>query len=353
MSVVSILLNNRKYQKIINEPSFITEEKMTFLKGNTQWLILLLITAIGVLGIIKYILDYSSFVGEFGILLNIFSEDTGQLRTMAENVESAGIQLSYFSWLAAFIISTQIAAKKISAKWFFAIFILVLLNSIFLDRTRPVWILFTCSLCFFFIRYKLYSRKKIIYVISAVLSFFVSIFIAIGSLLGKGSGDGNLMNADLPMWMQPVLLYITSAYAYLGRLMYYDAPCNYLPERVLYPAQKFLAKIQLTDQPPNQVLEFFSVPILTNVGTFLEPFYQDGGRVFLILGILIHTILFDRIALFLMKRISIFSIISIATLCFINFIAFFVPKITSTSSWFIFLLCFILSVFDKKQRLVD
>jgi tellurite resistance protein TehA-like permease len=46
MSVVSILLNNRKYQKIINEPSFITEEKMTFLKGNTQWLILLLMSII-------------------------------------------------------------------------------------------------------------------------------------------------------------------------------------------------------------------------------------------------------------------------------------------------------------------
>jgi hypothetical protein len=92
------------------------------------------------------------------------------------------------------------------------------------------------------------------------------------------------------------------------------------------------------------VLEFFSVPILTNVGTFLEPFYQDGGRLFLIFGILIHTLLFDRIALFLMKRISIFSVISIATLCFINFIAFFVPKVTSASSWFIFRnLCVILS----------
>ena len=172
--------------------------------------------------------------------------------------------------------------------------------------------------------------------------FFISLFIAIGSLLGKGADDENYLTIGLPKWTQTIFLYLTSSFAYLGRLFAMDMPCDYYPARITYPLQKVLAKMQFADQPPNQILEFFSLPILTNVGSFLEPFFQDGGRVYLILGILIHTLLFDFLVLQLLRRPSVFSIITISTLCFTNFIAFFVPKITSTATWFIVLFAFLL-----------
>ena len=159
----------------------------------------------------------------------------------------------------------------------------------------------------------------------------------------------NYTKFNLPPSIQPLFLYLTSSFAYLGRLIYVDAPCNYSPARVTYPIQKVLLKFKLVDQPPNQILDFFTVPLLTNVGTFLEPFFQDGGRLFLVLGIILHTFIFDRVVLYLMKNISQMAVIAISTICFINFIAFFVPKITSTATWFILLFAYLLSKYHSMQ----
>jgi hypothetical protein len=87
-------------------------------------------------------------------------EDTGKLRTYAENVESVGTQLSYFSWFSAFIVTAQIATGKFSRKWFIFIAVIILLNTLFLDRTRPVWLMFVCTLIYFFITYEEHTRKK-------------------------------------------------------------------------------------------------------------------------------------------------------------------------------------------------
>lgn len=345
----SVAVHSHRCSVIINERSFKAKIKAPFIVGKVSFLIVLIGLAIGVLGIIKYILDYANFLGAFGIFYSFFTEDTGQLRSLAENVDSVGTQLSYFSWLAAFIITAEVAVKNIGKKWIFAIVGVVMLNSLFLDRTRPVWLIFTCALIYFLITYDSYSKKKIIYFISGICTFFISIFILIGSLLGKGADDVNYTKFNLPPSIQPLFLYLTSSFAYLGRLIYVDAPCNYSPARVTYPIQKVLLKFKLVDQPPNQILDFFTVPLLTNVGTFLEPFFQDGGRLFLVLGIILHTFIFDRVVLYLMKNISQMAVIAISTICFINFIAFFVPKITSTATWFILLFAYLLSKYHSMQ----
>jgi hypothetical protein len=171
----------------------------------------------------------------------------------------------------------------------------------------------------------------------------------IGSLLGKGSSDESYTKFNLPKEVQPFFLYLTSSFAYLGRLFYYDAPNDYLPVRIAYPATKLMSKFNLAENPPNPILEFFTVPLLTNVGTFLEPFYQDGGRLFLFIGIVVHTFLFDKMAIYFMKRISPASIIAISTFCFINFIAFFVPKVTSPAVWLILFFCFVVTKLDYSK----
>ncbi|MGG9970622.1 O-antigen polymerase [Ferruginibacter sp. SUN002] len=345
-ALLSSLVHSKKVNTIINENTFRNNISTPFLTDNTRKLFLAGILIIGLLGVAKYVLDYSKFLGAFGVFYSIFMEDTGQLRTLAENVESVGTQLSYFSWLAAFIITVDVAAKNISKKYLFLVFFIILLNSIFLDRTRPIWIIFTCALCYFITTYQLYSRKKIVYFISGMIASFVGLFILIGSLLGKGSSDESYTKFNLPKEVQPFFLYLTSSFAYLGRLFYYDAPNDYLPVRIAYPVTKLMSKFGLAEKPPNPILEFFTVPLLTNVGTFLEPFYQDGGRLFLAFGIILHTFLFDKIAMYFMNRISPASIIAISTLCFINFIAFFVPKVTTPAVWLILAFCFILTKID-------
>lgn len=352
-ALLSTLVYSRQYNRIINDPVFLNGLQQPFLTGHFQWLILLGISGLGMLGIVKYVIDYANFLGAVGIFFSIFTNDTGQLRTLADNVESAGTQVSYFTWMSAFIITAAVANGNLRHSWLWSVVIFVLLNSIFLDRTRPVWIIFTCALCYFIIRYHLYTRKKIISVVAGITAFFLTIFIAIGSLLGKGSDDENYLTVDLPQWLQPIFLYLTSSFAYLGRLLYNDAPVDYHPARITYPVQKVLAKFHLAEQPPNQILEFFSVPLLTNVGTFLEPFFQDGGRPFILMAILLHTFVFDQIVLFLMKRVSVMAVIAIATICFINFIGFFVPKVSSTATWFILLCCWLFtfsSRFGNSQK---
>lgn len=348
MSLLSVISFSKKYCSLINDSQFIKSiQSISFLNNQIKWFILFSISALGILGIVKYILDYSSYLGAFGILYSIFTEDTGQLRSMAENVESLGTQLSYFSWISAFLITIDVSSRKINRWWLFFVILIILLNTIFLDRTRPIWLIFTCALCYFLVRYHTYMRRAIVYVTFGILTFFLSLFIAIGSLLGKVSGDDNYLNVDLPSWTQPIFLYLTSSFAYLGRLFYYDNPVTYDPERVTYPLQKILAKAHIVNEPPSQILEFFSVPMLTNVGSFLEPFYQDGGRFFLFIGIVIHTLLFDWISFISMKQVSVYSIISVSTLCFVNFIAFFVPKISSTATWFILLFSLVLFFVEK------
>jgi hypothetical protein len=241
-SLLSIVIHFNNYKLAINRNDFSSNVNHNYLKGDVQWVIFIGINIIGLLVVVKYILDYSNYLGQFGIFITLFTEHTGQLRTLSENVESSGTQISYFSWIAAFILTTQISSKKISKWWILWLALIVLLNSIFLDRTRPVWIIFTCALCYFLVRYNLYSRKKIISVIGGIAAFFVTLFIAIGTLLGKGADEENYLTVDLPKWVQPIFLYFTSSFAYLGRLLYDNNSCDYSLSRITYPLQKYLQK---------------------------------------------------------------------------------------------------------------
>lgn len=349
-SLISLLNHHLLFRNEINSAGFKQSIQSNSLINGKAYILLFAISFLGILGIVKYVLDYAKFAGAFGILMSVFIEDTGQLRTMADNVESLGTQVSYFSWIASFIIVYHIANNRLSKWWFLGLFIILILNALFLDRTRPVWIIFTCSLSYFMATYYKYSRRTIILVITSIALFFISIFIAIGFLLGKGADDEYFLNYGLPRWTQSVFSYLTSSFAYLGRLISYELPVAYEPVRIAYPIEKILAKFSLVNQPPSQILEFFTVPILTNVGTFLEPFFQDGGRIFMALAIIIHTFLFDLVALRLMKNINVFGVICVATLCFINFIAFFVPRINSTATWFIFLLSYLLFLLDAYNK---
>jgi len=202
ISLLSVVVHQKKYRQLINGIELQQKIKTPFLSNRIHLLLFLAFTAIGLLGIIKYVMDYSSLLGAFSILTTFFMEDTGKLRTFADNVESIGTQLSYFSWFSAFIITAECANKRISKKWLFAVVFIILGNCLFLDRTRPVWLIFVCMLIYFFITYEAHARKKILRIIGTVGAFFVGFFILIGSLLGKDGGVVSYTQYDLPAPIQ-------------------------------------------------------------------------------------------------------------------------------------------------------
>ncbi len=294
------------------------------------WSLLLL----GMAGIFKYTLDYSRYLGGKGFFFILFFENSGEIRSLAENVTSIGTQLSYLTWIAAFLLAIDIGTGARKKRWIWLIGFIILINLVYVDRTRPVSIIFTAVLCYFAVAFPGISRRKISRAIIGLGIAALTLFVLIGLWLGKVSSQ-EYTRAGLPPALQPVVLYTTSAFAYLGKEIEMDKPKDYKPVRITYPLQKILAGTGLVNEPPSQILEFYYVPVPTNVGTFLEPFYADGGIPYCILAILLHTFLFDILALFFLKNATRFTIMALATLCFTDFIAFFAVKITVLFTWII------------------
>jgi hypothetical protein len=94
-----------------------------------------------------------------------------------------------------------------------------------------------------------------------------------------------------------------------------------------------LSFLGIVDSPPPQVLPFLNLPFRGNVATFLQPFYADGGTVYLVLGLLAASFGVDFIALLCQRSRNPFVMLFWANLCFASAIAFFSPKLVSTPLW--------------------
>src|SRR5439155_17556648 len=93
------------------------------------------------------------------------------------------------------------------------------------------------------------------------------------------------------------------------------------------------AAVGIVPSPPSQINEYFSMPFTTNVGTFLEPFYRDGGFTFAFAAILVHSFGLDWLGLALLRSGRRLALFAWANLCFVTFISFFTPKITGFPTW--------------------
>jgi oligosaccharide repeat unit polymerase len=282
---------------------------------------------IGFAGIAKFALDFSPNLpdGFVGSLLR----DSSQIRALGAEMTSVGTQLSYFGWLA---IGISVCFKKINW-WLISISLLqILSNFIFIDRTRPVWILFTLFLCLVWTRKDLYGWRVFRY-LALLGGFFILLFVAVALWSGK-TGDGIFDNNINPL-MGSLYLYLTAGFSYFGHMLQVELPPDYfVPERIFAPVLTILSAFGLSSPPPNQILDFYEMPYPSNVGTALEPFYRDGGFVFLTVGMLIYSFGFNIFGLWLLKSRNAVAVYAWATLCFCNFIGFFTPKIGNFPVWF-------------------
>lgn len=287
---------------------------------------------IGISGIFLHIsMLLREFGGVSGFIL-VLATSAHEVRVFNGDLGfSLGIQIGYFSWVAMSAVSFQFFFRSGTAGAN-AILILMALgilivNLVFIDRTRPIWLVWN------FVHAGLLmllfgGRTRTVQVVSIGFPIFViTVFVMVGLWIGKVE-IGRASATGLPQWFESIYTYLTGGIAYLNYLLsgFYDVGINF--GRVIYPVAMFLNKLGLTASPESQILPHHDVGgFETNAATFVEPFLSDGGVLFVVIGILIHTFIFDWLALACYRKLSTVSLLFASTLVFTNLIAFFVPKI--------------------------
>jgi oligosaccharide repeat unit polymerase len=297
---------------------------------------IIVLHVLGYLGLVLYLSDVARIVGGWRELALALALESHVVRLASYT--SVGIQLTYFGWLAIGITAYRYRAVPIPRSLLFMALIQFAGNLTFVDRTRPVWIIATAALVFLASRPN-WSFRTVLRRAAVLGIFFLVVFFLIAEWTGKlgegVEGYGYVRIGGLP---RILYMYVTSGLPYLTALIEQVKDWTYEPTRTLYPLVRALAVLGVFQDPPSQVLFTLEVPFPTNVGTFIEPLFSDGGYFFVIAGIFIHSLGFDALGLHLLRRNNPLAAYAWANLCFASSLAFFVPKFTSFPFWLFILL---------------
>lgn len=296
-----------------------------------RWLLAVL-HLVGFIGLGLYVQHYSAMLGGFTNFTRLLMERSYVIRLATVESESVGTQISYFGWIAIAITVLFIYGKWISKLWLIVAFVQFAGNFLFIGRTRPIWLLITSVTVLAPLARSVGLRR--IFIVSGILiCTLLTIFVGMGIWVGKIS-EGIVFErtSNLPPAVQNVYVYITEGYAYLDAVIRYEKPQRGF-EGVAYPFYRLLASINLVEEPRSQVNPFYNLPYSGNIGTFLEPFYRDGGIVFTIVGILIGTFGVDSLALVMWRSNHVFGWFAASQLAFCSSMAFMTPKLSSLPVW--------------------
>ena len=284
---------------------------------------------IGLVGIVVYVRDFSEFFGGLIPMMAILASvgESYQIREAAEQVTSVGFQLTYFGWFGAGLSVVFAALGRGRGLHVALIVVQLTLNLLFIDRTRPIWILFT-SVYILLLLGREIDRTKLT---ALAVTGFVSSF---GLFVLLGVWSGKLWNVEqLSDSFENISIYGTGGFAYFDHVMRVEQPDSLLMERTLYPLYKILAALGLTGEPPPQVNEFYLLPVPTNVGTILEPLYRDGGLFLVLIGMGGLVTLCNGATRWMLARSSAMNLYLCSNLAFILLMGFFTPKQSSVPIW--------------------
>jgi oligosaccharide repeat unit polymerase len=301
-------------------------------EGLALRLFLLLAHASGFAGIALYVVEFSRNLGGITGFFFALVNEAYAIRWEAETSASVGTQLSYLGWVAIALTGYLFAGRRISGRWLAPALLQFLGNFLFIDRTRPFWILFTV-LFMILPAARTLETRRIVRLVAGAGILALTIFCSVAVWTGKTSYEGKFDDSALPGLSQEIYAYGISGFAYFNHLLESGEEVSYRPERVLYPAFRLLSRTGVTREPPAQILDFFEVPFSTNVGTFLEPFYRDGGLIFVLCGIVIYSFGFDLMGWAFLKSGNPLAVYAWANLCFATFMVFFTPQATFFPSW--------------------
>ena len=324
------------------------------LKSDRQIKILLLaLHGIGFAGLLKYVKDFSENLGGVSGFLFALLNEAESIRIEAATARSVGTQLSYIGWIAIGMTVYYLAGKRISKYWWVPVLLQFAGNLMFIDRTRPLTIFFTAMLMML-ITVKTVNLKKVMLWTSGAVLFVLLTFWLVAEWSGKTFYKGMDESSVLPGITQDIYLYGVSGFAYFNYMLQNKQEISYAPHRLFYPVNKVLSGFGLIPEPPSPITEFYNVPFTTNVGTFLEPLYRDGGLFFVVLGMFLHSFGLNLLCLPLLRSRAPAAYYAWATICFTTFIAFFVPKISFFGTWLFIAIGLAVLFFRKVQaRLID
>jgi len=288
--------------------------------------------ALGFFGWVLYTRDFATALGGLPTFGKVLLGASWVIRRQAEVTSSVGTQLSYFGWIAIALTCFEFRRGQVGRLWLALAVAQFAANFLYIARTGPITILFTTALLALVAVPS--TRTRLLGVRVVALSVVSGIiFLLIATWIGKVAVEGQYRATPLPLWAQNLYYYGTSGFAYFSHLVDAHEPIAYAPERALYPALKALSALGVAAPPPSQINEYFSVPFSTNVGTFLEPFYRDGGLVFAFAAIVLQSFGLDLLGLALLRTGRRLALFAWANLCFVTFIGFFTPKITGFPTW--------------------
>ena len=299
-------------------------------RGMPLWLLLLHV--LGLVGIAIYVRDMAQVFGGLGNFFSVLLSASNLIRTELAHFYSVGTQISYCGWMAAAITAHRCFHGKLGKGWLALVLVQILVNALWIDRTRPTTIVFLCYAMYLLSRQRItFSRAMLsngaLAVGGAVL------FVVIGSWIGKiHESSASDLQVDMPPAVANTCFYLTSSFAFCNDVLSNDQPLDKVPYTIA-PLAKVLEAFGLIDEAPNLLHDFRSVPFATNVGTFLTIFYWDGGWLYLAFGILLYSFILDYLGLWFLSFHSDIAVMGWATACWISCMAFFGPKIAATELW--------------------
>lgn len=256
----------------------------------------------------------------------IISQDFLVIRKISGEISSFGIQLSYFSWLGIYLGLVIALRSKIGFSLKLLIVVVTLLqifgNLLFIDRTRPMWIGLPILLAFWYSKH--YKYVKIGRLVAILIVMPISIFVLFTVVTGKVTRYGVF---------DTLSVYLTGSYGYLDALIFEARSKDLTPIRTVYWFSKLLNLAGFDIDVPDQILEFRYVPFLTNVGTFLEPIYSDGGVLFVFILTPLIICFLDYLAISMFRKNTYLSLFFWGNVVFCSAISFFVPKFNQLPIW--------------------
>lgn len=235
-----------------------------------------------------------------------------------------GIFLGYIGWLAVFLSATQVAVYRDRRVLNSILVILqICANILFLSKMRPVVVImiFIVPFIIMTIRYK-FIKLSIIGVMFSIIIFvfFTSWSYVTGKVFELGIGYNPVV--------ETFILYLTSGPAYLSHIMFIEQPEMTL-SRTLRPLYVISSILFDTAQPPSRILPFYDLPISTNVGTALEPWFRDLGATGMFLGMIALSFGVDMVAYLGLRFGRLTGLLVVMTMCYCSIFAFFVPRLTT------------------------
>ena len=287
---------------------------------------------VGFYATIQYMREFGSVAGGLSGFKYLVDTQPWYVRNEGEYTRSLGTQLGYFGWIAIGLTIFWVVRKQLPRWWLIPAGAQFAANLLWLGRMRPTMVVFYSVLMALVASPKPHFRNVLKGGLVVVLGIVV-LFWSIALWIDKLPELTGFVAQDLRPFFQNFYFYGCGGFAYLNHILTHGVRVSFPPENTFYPLFKVLATLKAVSEPPSQIKPFLFLPFSTNVSTFLDPFYRDGGMPLLFIGILIQTFGMDAFGLYLLRLKRPLAYFAWTSLCYTSFMAFFTFKICEVPTW--------------------